>query len=44
MKPLRQTLSGVESVHRLWDSWGVFGLLVVLLCLEWIARKMARLP
>ncbi|MCI0343072.1 MAG: hypothetical protein L0216_18330, partial [Planctomycetales bacterium] len=44
VKRLSQTLSGVESVHRLWDSWGVFGALVALLCLEWIARKLARLP
>ena len=37
-------LSGVDAVYRLWDTWLVFFLLLGLLCLEWIVRKLTRLP
>ncbi len=38
-----QTMSGVESVHKLWDTWVVFGAVVAVLCAEWIYRKRRRL-
>lgn len=37
-------LSGVDAVYRLWDTWLVFFLLLGLLCLEWVVRKLTRLP
>lgn len=37
-------VSGVEAVHRLWDTWLALLCLIGLLCAEWIVRKMSRLP
>jgi hypothetical protein len=38
-----QVLPGMPVIHRLWDSWLAFGLLLGLLAAEWIYRKLNRL-
>ena len=40
----KRILSGVDATYRLWDTWLVFLLLTGLLCVEWIVRKLTRLP
>jgi hypothetical protein len=38
-----QVIPGMPVIHRLWDSWLAFVLLLGLLGAEWIYRKMHRL-
>jgi hypothetical protein len=38
-----QVLPGMPVIHRLWDSWLAFVLLLGLLAAEWIYRKLNRL-
>ena len=43
--PAREViLTGVDATYRLWDTWLVFAILVGLLCVEWLGRKLTRLP
>lgn len=37
-------LIGSPVVTPLWDRWPVWALLVLLLTLEWVGRRMIRLP
>jgi hypothetical protein len=38
-----QVIPGMPVVHRLWDSWLFYGVLLALLTAEWIYRKLNRL-
>ncbi|MHC4598864.1 MAG: hypothetical protein ACYS47_07660, partial [Planctomycetota bacterium] len=38
-----QHIAGMPVIHRLWDSWLAFVLLLLVLAAEWVYRKLYRL-